>query len=50
MLTEAQGGPVSIVVKGASVHDSLLLQEALEPVIVEPPDPRQHKQKAMKMK
>ena len=44
MLTEADGGPVAVVVKGANVHDSLLLQDALEAVIVEPPDPRKHEQ------
>ena len=44
MLTEADGGPVAVVVKGANVHDSLLLQDALEAVIVEPPDPREHEQ------
>lgn len=44
MLTEADGGPVAIVVTGANVHDSLLLQDALEQVIVEPPDPREHEQ------
>lgn len=32
--------PVAIVVTGANMHDSLLLQDALEQVIVEPPDPR----------
>ena len=44
MLTEADGGPLAIVVKGANVHDSLLLQDALESVIVEPPDPKNHPQ------
>jgi len=39
VLTEADGGPVAIVVTGANVHDSLLLQDALEAVIVEPPNP-----------
>lgn len=39
MLTEAEGGPLAIVIKGANVHDSLLLQDALEAVIVEPPNP-----------
>lgn len=39
MLTEADGGPVAVVVKGANVHDSLLLQDALEKVVVEPPNP-----------
>ncbi len=39
MLTEADGGPVAIVVTGANVHDSMLLQDALEAVIVQPPNP-----------
>jgi putative transposase len=39
VLTEADGGPIAIVVKAANVHDSLLLQDALEAVIVEPPNP-----------
>ena len=39
MLTEADGGPVAVVVAGANVHDSMLLQDALEAVIVEPPNP-----------
>jgi putative transposase len=44
VLTEADGGPIAIVVKAANVHDSLLLQDALEAVIVEPPDPQTHEQ------
>lgn len=44
MLTEAGGGPVAAVVTGANVHDSLLLQDALEAVVVEPPDPREYEQ------
>jgi putative transposase len=39
VLTEADGGPVAVVVAGANRHDSLLLQDALEAVIVEPPNP-----------
>ncbi len=39
MLTEADGGPLAVVVRGANVHDSMLLQDALEAVIVEPPNP-----------
>jgi putative transposase len=39
VLTEADGGPVAVVVRGANVHDSQLLQDALEGVIVEPPNP-----------
>jgi hypothetical protein len=30
---------VAVVLSGANVHDSLLLQDALEQVIVEPPNP-----------
>lgn len=49
VLTEADGGPIAVVVKAANVHDSLLLlllllQDALEAVIVEPPDPQTHEQ------
>jgi putative transposase len=44
VLTEAEGGPVAAVVTGANVHDSLLLQDALEQVVVEPPDPREYEQ------
>lgn len=44
VLTEADGGPLAVVVTGANVHDSLLLQDALEAVIVEPPDPGEHAQ------
>ena len=39
MLTEADGGPVAVVVTGANMHDSLLLADALEAVVVEPPNP-----------
>ena len=39
MLTEADGGPVAVVVAPANRHDSLLLQDILEAVVVEPPDP-----------
>jgi putative transposase len=39
VLTEADGGPVAVVVKPANMHDSLLLQDALEAVIVQPPNP-----------
>jgi putative transposase len=39
VLTEADGGPLAVVVKPANMHDSLLLQDALEAVIVQPPNP-----------
>ena len=44
MLSEADGGPLAIVIAPANRHDSLLLQDALEAVIIEPPDPREHEQ------
>ena len=39
MLTEADGGPVAVVVAGANRHDSLLLQDGLEQVAADPPNP-----------
>ena len=39
MLTEGGGGPLAVVVTGANVHDSLLLPDGLEQVVVEPPCP-----------
>lgn len=39
MLTEADGGPIAVVLAPANRHDSLLLHDALEQVIVDPPDP-----------
>lgn len=39
MLTEADGGPIAVVLAPANRHDSLLLHDALEQVIVEPPNP-----------
>ena len=43
MLTDAGGGPVSAVVAPANRHDSLLLQDVLQAVVVEPPaDVDQH--------
>jgi putative transposase len=39
VLTEADGGPVAVVVAPANRHDSLVLQDILEAVVVEPPNP-----------
>lgn len=36
---EADGGPLSIVVSGANVHDTKLLRKTLEAVVVERPVP-----------
>ena len=45
MLTDAGGGPVSAVVAPANRHDSLVLQDMLEAVVVEPPPPEQVEQR-----
>lgn len=39
MLTEGNGGPLAVVTAPANRHDSLTLQDALEAVVVEPPNP-----------
>jgi putative transposase len=38
-LTEADGGPIAVVIDGANVHDSMLMQDTLQAVIVQPPCP-----------
>jgi putative transposase len=43
LLTEADGGPVAVALAPANRHDSLVLQDVLEAVVVEPPaDVEQH--------
>ena len=39
ILVEADGGPLSIVVAGANVHDTKLLESTLEAIVVERPIP-----------
>jgi putative transposase len=39
LLVEGQGGPLSVVVAGANVHDTRLLKATLEAVVVERPKP-----------
>ena len=39
MLTEAGGGPVAVALAPANRHDSLVLQDVLEAVVVDPPNP-----------
>ncbi|WP_428941015.1 IS5 family transposase [Fontivita pretiosa] len=41
VLTEADGGPLAVVVAGANVHDAKLLAETIEAVVVEQPGPEQ---------
>ena len=38
ILVDGSGGPLSVVVAGANVHDANLLAMTLEKVVVEPPD------------
>lgn len=38
MLTEADGGPLAVVVAGANVHDARLLEETIHAVVVQRPD------------
>lgn len=44
MIVEADGGPLGAVVAGANVHDTKLLEETIDAMIVERPDPRTHEQ------
>ena len=44
MLTDAGGYPLAAVVAAANVHDSKVLQDTLQAVVVEPPDPKRHRQ------
>lgn len=44
MIVEADGGPLGVVVAGANVHDTKLLERTIEAMIVERPDPRKHEQ------
>ena len=43
ILVEASGGPLSVVVAAANVHDTKLLQKTLESVVVERPVPSRHR-------
>lgn len=39
LLIEADGGPLSVIVVGANVHDTGLLAATLEAIVVERPEP-----------
>lgn len=39
LLTEGGGLPVAVIVRAANIHDSQLLAETLESVVIEPPCP-----------
>lgn len=39
MIVEADGGPLGVVVAGANVHDTKLLKQAIESIVVDRPKP-----------
>jgi putative transposase len=39
LLVEADGGPLAVVIAGANVHDTKLLAQTLEAIVVERPEP-----------
>ena len=39
MIVEADGGPLGVVVAGANVHDCKLLEQTIESIVVERPQP-----------
>ena len=39
LLVEAQGGPLSVIVAGANIHDTKLLAATIEAIVVERPEP-----------
>lgn len=39
MIVEADGGPLGVVVAGANVHDCKLLEQTLDAIVVERPQP-----------
>jgi len=44
VIVEADGGPLGCVVAGANVHDTKLLRETIEAIVVERPDPDEFEQ------
>ena len=44
MIVDADGGPLGVVVAGANVHDTKLLEQTIDAMIVERPDPARHEQ------
>ena len=43
-MTDADGGPLSVVIAGANVHDTKLLEATIKAVVVEPPKVTQEHQ------
>ena len=44
MIVEGDGGPLGAVVAGANVHDTKLLEQTIEAIVVDRPDPDEHEQ------
>ncbi len=44
LLTEADGGPLAVVIAGANVHDAKLLEDTLSAIVVERPTPKEFEQ------
>ena len=44
MIVEADGGPLGALIAGANVHDTKLLKQTIDAMIVERPDPVKHEQ------
>jgi putative transposase len=40
VIVEADGGPLGVVVAGANVHDSKLLEKTIDAIVVERPEPK----------
>ena len=43
MIVEAEGGPLGIVVAGANVHDTKLLEKTIDAIVVDRPEPTRKK-------
>ena len=39
MIVEADGGPLGVVVAGANIHDTKLLKQTIEAIVVDRPKP-----------
>ena len=44
MIVEADGGPLGVVVAGANIHDTKLLEATIEAIVVPRPDPELNEQ------
>lgn len=44
LLTETSGYPIAVHIDGANVHDTRLLQDTLDAVVIDPPNPARRKQ------